>query len=76
MASEPASSASDVFGTNAGQMPRTRSVLMRALLGLVLLFIIAAGGAWLMHAGIQAEAEPAPEEAAVSVQSAPVAPSR
>lgn len=43
-----------------------RSVLKRAVIGLVLLFIIVSGGAWLMHAGIQAEAEPAGEEASLS----------
>ncbi len=34
-----------------------RSVLKRALLGLLLLAAFASGGAWLWHAGIEAEAE-------------------
>ena len=34
-----------------------RSILKRALLGIFLLFIMVSGGAWLMHAGIEAEAD-------------------
>ena len=34
-----------------------RSVLKRALLGIFLLFIMVSGGAWLMHAGIEVEAD-------------------
>lgn len=71
MASGPADSAPNVDSANLGQTPRTRSVLKRALLGLVLLFIMSAGGAWLMHAGIEAEAEPAPDGPAISVPAAP-----
>jgi hypothetical protein len=63
MAPGPAASVTD--GTNH-QMPRARSVLKRALLGLVLLFIMVSGGAWLMHAGIEAEAETAADEPAIS----------
>jgi hypothetical protein len=41
----------------AAQRKSSRSILKRALLGLVLLFVMVSGGAWLMHAGIEAEAD-------------------
>ena len=42
---------------NARRKPFARSVLKRAALGVVLLLIIVSGGAWLMHNGIEAEAD-------------------
>lgn len=57
MPSEPAFSASDSDYRNARQDRPARSVLKRALLGVTLLFILVSGGAWLMHAGIEAEAD-------------------
>ncbi|MCL4768031.1 MAG: hypothetical protein KJZ80_17540 [Hyphomicrobiaceae bacterium] len=51
---------------HAPQERRARSVLIRALLGLLLLSAIVSGGAWLWHAGIEAEAEPAVLEQTVS----------
>ena len=39
------------------QEPWGRSVLKRALLGLVLLFALVSSGAWLLHAGIQPAAD-------------------
>lgn len=44
-----------------------RSLLKRAILGVVLLFIIVSSGAWLMNAGIEAEADPAGDDVAVSL---------
>lgn len=41
--------------------PHLRSfgwVVRRALLGMAVLIVVAAGGAWLLHAGIDAGAEP------------------
>jgi len=52
--------------SNARREPFARSVLKRAALGVVLLLIIVSGGAWLMHNGIEAEAEPALDEVAIS----------
>lgn len=66
MPSRPAVSASDSDIFNARQEPWGRSLLKRALLGLVLLFILVSSGAWLMHNGIEAEAEPAAGEQAIS----------
>ena len=70
MQAKPATSMphESVSGEHAAtQLVHVRSVLKRALLWLVLLFIMVTGGAWLMHAGIQAEAEPAPDEPVISV---------
>ena len=72
MAPSPAVSAPDMDENNKRQLPRARSVLKRALLGLILLFIMVSGGAWLMHAAIEAEAEPAPGEPAISTPAGPL----
>ncbi len=66
MPSRPAISASNPDIPISRPASRTRSVLKRALLGLVLLFILVSGGAWLLHNGIQAEAEPVADEPAIT----------
>lgn len=77
MASRPVSYTPDEDNISERQMPLTRSVLKRALLGLVLLFIMVAGGAWLMHASIEAEAETTPDTPTASLPAGPSAgPSR
>ncbi len=63
MPSRPDQSASEA--ATARQETFARSVLKRLVVGVVLLFILVSGGAWLMHAGIEAEAETA-DEVAVS----------
>jgi len=37
--------------------PRASDILWRIVIGLVALFLMAAGGAWLMHAGIDPTVE-------------------
>ncbi|PZN14180.1 MAG: hypothetical protein DIU63_12535 [Proteobacteria bacterium] len=52
---------------NARHEPFGRTLLKRAALGVILLIIIVSSGAWLMHNGIEAGAEPAfTEEVAIS----------
>jgi hypothetical protein len=43
--------------TTSRSMRPGHSVLKRALLGIFLLIVMVSGGAWLMHAGIDQEAE-------------------
>lgn len=43
-----------------------RSVLVRAIIGIVLLFVLVSSSAWLLHAGIQAEAETAEDTVAIT----------
>ena len=55
------------MNSSARYEPFGRLLLKRAALGVILLVIIVSGGAWLMHNGIEAEAEPAvSDEVAVS----------
>jgi hypothetical protein len=58
MPSEPAFSAPNSDTGNRQDRP-AHSVWKRALLGVMLLFIMASGGAWLLHASIEAEADEA-----------------
>jgi len=57
MPSRPAVSAPDSDILTTMQEPWGRSVLKRALLGVVLLFALVSSGAWLLHAGIQPGAD-------------------
>lgn len=43
-----------------------RSLLKRAIVGVLLLSVLVSSGAWLLHAGIEAEAVTAGNEVAVS----------
>lgn len=61
MPSRPEPSASETAAANHD--PYARSVLKRVVLGVVLLFVMVSGWAWLMNAGIQAEAETADDVA-------------
>jgi len=62
MPSQPEPSASEVAATTHRET-YARSVIKRVLLGVVLLFVMVSGWAWLMNAGIQAEAETADDVA-------------
>nr|PZN88098.1 MAG: hypothetical protein DIU57_00990 [Pseudomonadota bacterium] len=65
MSPGPAASASNSIDNNR-QDSLGRSVLVRAIIGILLLFLFVSGSAWLMNAGIQAEAETAEDTAAIS----------
>lgn len=65
MSSRPAASAPQSH-SKTGQEHLGRSVLKRAIVGVVLLFILVSSSAWLLHSGIEAGAEPAENEVAVS----------
>lgn len=41
-------------------------MLVRAIIGIVLLFVLVSSSAWLLHAGIQAEAETAEDTVAIT----------
>ena len=56
MPSDTVISASD-SNISVGHNPPTRSVFKRALVGIMLLFMMSFAGAWLMHASIEAEAD-------------------
>lgn len=62
MPSRPEPSASEAAATTHRDT-YTRSVFKRVVLGVVLLFVMVSGWAWLMNAGIQAEAETADDVA-------------
>lgn len=68
MSPGPAASAPE-SRSKTGQESVGRAVLKRAILGLLLLFVMVSSSAWLLHSGIGAEAEPAEDEVAVSVPS-------
>lgn len=69
MSPGPAASAPESRSKKTGQESVGRAVLKRAILGLLLLFVMVSSSAWLLHSGIGAEAEPAEDEVAVSVPS-------
>ncbi len=57
MSSPSADAATPPVVTAVRRTSAGRSVLMRSLLGIVLLFVMVVGGVWLMHASIEAEAD-------------------
>jgi hypothetical protein len=57
MSSPSADAASTLAAPVSRRKSAARSVLERSLLGIVLLFVMVAGGVWLMHASIEAEAD-------------------
>ncbi|HEX7072742.1 MAG TPA: hypothetical protein VF226_01775 [Hyphomicrobiaceae bacterium] len=62
MPSRPEPSASETAASTRHDT-YTRSVFKRVVLGVVLLFVMVSGWAWLMNAGIEAEAETADDVA-------------